>query len=191
MLLFIRILRINFSMRKNLFFCMMLGLEMVFPQSKLVEFLSIETKDSANHQIVTAIALLDAEPDKIWQAITDFEHYEEFMPQVMRCNRDRIDEKSSKVSIDLDIPWPVANIYYEMKISERDDRLFFRWDHLGGDLHENKGFWLLDAINPNQVKLTYHVCVRTKSILPNFIIRLAQKKTTKDLFYAVAKRANQ
>lgn len=191
MLLFIRILRINFSMRKNLFFCMMLGLEMVFPQSKLVEFLSIETKDSANHQIVTAIALLDAEPDKIWQAITDFEHYEEFMPQVMRCNRDRIDEKSSKVSIDLDIPWPVTNIYYEMKISERDDRLFFRWDHLGGDLHENKGFWLLDAINPNQVKLTYHVCVRTKSILPNFIIRLAQKKTTKDLFYAVAKRANQ
>ena len=191
MLLFLRILRINFSMRKNLFFCMMLGLEMVFPQSKLVEFLSIETKDSANHQIVTAIALLDAEPDKIWQAITDFEHYEEFMPQVMRCNRDRIDEKSSKVSIDLDIPWPVTNIYYEMKISERDDRLFFRWDHLGGDLHENKGFWLLDAINPNQVKLTYHVCVRTKSILPNFIIRLAQKKTTKDLFYAVAKRANQ
>ena len=189
--MFIHIFRIDFGMRKSLFFCAMLWFGIGFSQSEFVEFLSIETIDSADHQIVSAIALLDAEPEKIWQAITDFENYAEFMPQVMLCNRDRIDEKSSKVFIDLDVPWPVSNIYYEMKISERSDHLFFRWDHIGGDLIENKGFWSLEVIAPNQTKLTYHVCVKTKSVLPNFIIRLAQKIKTKDIFYAVEKRANQ
>jgi len=176
-------------MKKRFVLCCFAVWFHIFAEDNYFDFSFLEIRDSSGCQIVTATAKLHATSENVWSAITDFEHYGEFMPRVSNCTVLQSTADSMAVGINLDIPWPASDIYYEIKIIPRQNHLFFRWDNIRGDLEVNRGYWLIENIGENTIQLTYHVCVKLKTILPNFMVQFAQQITTKNLIIAVAERA--
>ncbi|HVT16592.1 MAG TPA: SRPBCC family protein [Thermoanaerobaculia bacterium] len=66
-----------------------------------------------------ARGVIDAPPERVYCAVTDFAHYREFMPFVHRSDA-ATERDGSVVSFQsLDLPFPVGNRYYKIRATSR------------------------------------------------------------------------
>ncbi len=134
-----------------------------------------------------ARALIAAPIEKVWEAITDYDRYKEFMPfttasEVRRRDGDRILFYS-------ELAVPLKKIWYEIEIEIDRPRWRTRWRRVDGTLKANDGSWQLEPRGTGETAALYTVHVELGIWVPGFLLDRFTGAGLAQLMRAVRRRA--
>ncbi len=159
----------------------------------------VRNKPGSDVREVRAIGEIDAPPEKVYEVITDFEHYAEFMPYLE-------DAKVIRRTDDEVITWAIMNA---PMVSRRDWVVAVKLDPKGmagttwtlsnegpppSDravrLKVNEGSWKLEVLDGGRrTRATYYLYTDPGGSIPTFIANKANSMALPDLFEAIRKRS--
>ncbi len=146
----------------------------------------------------TARILVTSSMDTVWQVLTDYNNFEQFLPRVtdselLEENGDRkVFEQVNKVKVFL------FNKKNRMRIAVQENypqQITFKI--VDGDLETLDGAWKLEAVSPypsappNQVLITHQVEVEPGSILSKSVFFDIYESTLKDTLAAIKEEVEQ
>jgi ribosome-associated toxin RatA of RatAB toxin-antitoxin module len=108
-----------------------------------------------------ARALIAASPERIWDAITDYPHYKDFMPFTTASEIRRRD--GDTVWFYTELAFPMYKIQYEIKLELKKAAWTAEWTLVSGNLKTNDGSWRLEPHGASESYVVY-----TVSITPGF-----------------------
>ncbi len=141
---------------------------------------------------VRAKGLVEATPQQVWPALRDCERYQEFLPGVssseLRSRRDDV----AVCYTEIDLPWPIPDLVSEMRVRERrlESGGFRRdWTLIEGSYDRNQGSWqLLPWSGGARTLAIYEVDLQPRTVIPDFLLRRAQRRTVPEVFGALRER---
>ena len=154
---------------------------------------------------VLAMAELELSARRLFTAISDYDHYSEFMPYVKKSRVLQQENNKSQVFQELDFPWPIANRHYTIDLTadttqSDQGHYFVSWSLAqkepglpkgkGVPLAINDGYWKLCTVGKNKTYVEYHIHTDPGGILPSWAVNKSNTKAVPDVFGAVEKRAN-
>ncbi len=151
---------------------------------------------------VMAKSIIEASPQAVLNAITDYPHYTEFMPYVAHSAVLKQEAGAQWVFQQLRFPWPISDRYYTIKLTvdERPDPEYYRVNWVladepkregeGEPTKENRGYWALRALEgrPGMTHVVYFVHTDPGGDLPPWIANLANKRAVPKVIDAVRRR---
>ena len=151
-----------------------------------IKILYKRNKESG-YRILDAVAIIDAEPEDILRIIVDYEHFSEFMPRVKSTEVFHHTSDSARYLSNVVMPWPLSDIWYELAVSIDTLEYTTKWRMIRGSILDTKGGWTITKESKG-TRVIYHVEALLDSSFPEFAIKIAQKKTVKDIMKAVRNR---
>lgn len=167
--------------------------------------LSIWTRPSSTAGIheVKAETILPVAPEKLFQVITDTEHYAEFMPYVEEAHRLAPIENGQSVEYQRISPPLIKQRDYVLKTQSQADHdrgiYSHRWQAIAEQgppprpdtvrLTTVHGQWLLHRIDTTHTHVTYQLLTDPGGQLPHWIANRANSQSIPKLIDAVRKRA--
>ncbi len=136
-----------------------------------------------------ARALIAAPPEAVWNGITDYAHYNEFMPFTTVSDVKR--REGDTVWFYTELSFPLKTIRYEIKLKLDKPRWRVDWTLVEGDLRSNEGSWQLEPYGPGggETFAIYTVYVAPGFSIPGFILNKMTQASLPQLIQAVRKRA--
>ena len=97
---------------------------------------------------VTAAGVIEAPPDVVWDVITDWDRYEEFMPQTKDVKVVERGEHTAVVDYHLKFKFTIISlsVYYRLFHTFDEEEYYNEWYLLKGDIDEVRGSWKLYPI---------------------------------------------
>jgi len=128
------------------------------------------------------IALVPAPPERVWRVVRDCGEQAQFMPRVKESAQLERDDGSSVCRTVMDVPFPFPDLFVELLSVEQtlpDGGFRRHWTLLNGDFERNQGAWtvLPWGEDAQQALLVYESDAKPKTIVPDFILRAAQRET--------------
>ena len=137
---------------------------------------SIDTRESRGR--VSAAVRIHAQPEAIWNVMTDCERAPSFVPGLKRCRRVESAPNGAWELIEHEIKysWLLPTIRFVFRADyQRPRRIDFR--RVSGDLKEEEGFWLLEATADGSATIIeYEVYVDPGFWVPQALIRRSLRK---------------
>ncbi len=126
--------------------------------------------------------------NKLFDVITDYVKYPDFVDGVSGINILRNDDKGAKIEYSLNL---IKKFKYTLEmVHERPNRV--SWTLLEGDLFKtNKGFWQLDDLGDGKVKATYSLDVGFKVLAPKMIVNKLVSNNLPAMMRAYFERAKE
>jgi hypothetical protein len=163
---------------------------------------SVAKDKNSSLQKLKVVATMEGSIKKAKKVILDIENYKNFMPKVE--NAIIFDKKDNCIFTYTKMNAPIiSNRDYVLKIcivEESEKQLKIYWDTVEDSRYPknekyvrltiNKGFWLIEKINENNIKITYSFSIDPKTSAPSFIINNANKKTIVKIIKAIEKEIN-
>ena len=111
--------------------------------------------------------VFNAPVEKVFEVITDYEKYGEFLPEVKKTRVTGRQGTEANVQYEVDV---MKTIKYTVKMrEEKPTRL--TWTFVEGEfMRDNKGSWVLEPQGPNQTKATYTVEMTLGPLVPKAIV---------------------
>jgi hypothetical protein len=127
-------------------------------------------------------AVVDAPPARIWALLADCAGYRRIMPRIKAARKERQTARSDVCTVTVDMPFPYSDMTSTgLSTYHRQGKgvLIRRWRQLRGDYKLNRGEWRLAPFkgDPNRTLVTYRVIAVPKAWVPDWIRRLAQKRS--------------
>jgi ribosome-associated toxin RatA of RatAB toxin-antitoxin module len=117
---------------------------------------------------VSAGTLINAPVEKVWNVITDFEKYPEFVPQVDEVKTKKIGEKEIAVTYNLSFRFTVIKIKVQytvlMRLSPPTDIWWSLKKDEKNDLEEAMGRWELIPVGKNKTAAFYTIYSHLQSM---------------------------
>lgn len=140
-----------------------------------------------------AAGMVDSPPFAVWPTLRDCEHYEEFLPATVESALLSREGNQAVCYTRVDMPFPLDDLVSEVEVveSERADGGFERrWSLRRGSYRRNVGSWTLlpRGEGGERTLAIYQVEIDPQTLLPDFLIRRAQRSTVHDLFRALRER---
>jgi ribosome-associated toxin RatA of RatAB toxin-antitoxin module len=114
-----------------------------------------------------ARALLAAPPEKVWAAITDYEHYKDFMPFTTVSQVKK--REGDTVWFYTELSFPLKTIKYEIKLKLDKARWRVDWTLVDGNIKSNEGGWQLEPYGTGETFAIYTCYVSTGFSIPSFV----------------------
>ena len=162
-------------------------------QGKVIVFLH-----SVNSPIKegTAIGIVEAPVEVVFNVVTANEEFAEFMPYVTKS---RVKMAPEGVLLNyqyLDLPFPVGDRHYAIKIRNsrkfQDGQLLLSssWTYLkdSGNIKDTYGSWLLKPYGVNKTLAQYIVCTDPGGDIPNWAQNMATKISLPKIITRVRER---
>lgn len=109
--------------------------------------------------------VMDVPPKVIYDVVTDFERYPQFLPDVKKAS---IVKKGKGLQADFEIS-VIKTIHYSLAFSLHPAKKV-AWTFVKGDLFkDNRGEWLFEELKKNQTKVTYNIEVDFGLFVPSMI----------------------
>lgn len=126
----------------SLLFGLLFGILFCFPLSA-AQLLEIKITDPGQGQLkkIMARAYLEASPEQVWQAISGYAHYPEFLPRVSSSHIDRRNANVTIATMKLDLPFPMKGTWYTNRYVEDKAVGTIHWKMLRGSLKSTVGRW--------------------------------------------------
>lgn len=127
---------------------------------------SVETEatdGSGGKRGARARALVAAPPERVWEAITDYAHYKDFMPYTTVSEVRR--REGDTVWFYSELAFPMYTIRYEIKLVLRKSEWAVEWTLVEGNLKTNEGSWKLEPHGADETYVVY-AC----AITPGFAV---------------------
>lgn len=128
---------------------------------------------------VTARAVIDAPPEKLWAILQDCGNYQKTMSRV--ASSKELSRQGNKVvcQVEIGLPFPLSNLtgVTEATHTIGPPKWVRAWKLISGDYDANTGSWTLTTWkdNPQRTLAVYKVHAVPKSSVPDAILRKAQK----------------
>ena len=146
----------------------------------------------------TGRVLVNASMDTVWQVLTDYNNFEEFLPKVtdselLEANGDRkVFEQTNKVTVFLFSKKSRVRIAVQENYPQQ-----INFEIVDGDLETLDGKWKLEAVSPypsappNQVLMTHQVKVEPGSIISKSIFFDIYEDVLKSTLAAIKEEVEQ
>jgi coenzyme Q-binding protein COQ10 len=134
----------------------------------------------------TRTVVINAPPEKVFDVITQFERYPEFLPEVKRIRVLERRDNEAKVQYEVDV---VKTIRYTILArSERPRRM--SWIFVEGEvMKDNKGSWVLEPEGEGRTRVTYTVEMALGPLVPKAIINTLVDSSLPKMLDAFKRRA--
>ncbi len=169
-----------------------------------------------------AVGVVDASIDTVWAVLSDYNNYQQFMPRLdvtYMVERGVMDEFSmnedwtrsqfesllSRYRTDelqgdglyfynvLDIPFPMADLWFLLKMVRNPKLYRFSWTMVYGNMLMNEGSWELMPYSTDDSKtlVSYTIFSDPGVYIPNFLESLALRRTLPDTIKNLRERVRQ
>lgn len=129
----------------------------------------------------------DVEIEKIYQVITDYESYPDFMDGVSSVNILSRDGAQAKMEYQINI---IKKFSYILITEEKEDNSGLSWSFDSGDLFSsNNGSWSLSDNGDGTTEVTYKIDVDFKLKVPGMISRKLVSSNLPSMMKSVLKKA--
>lgn len=145
---------------------------------------------------VRAQAVVEASPDAVWRVLRECGEYDEFLPST-RFSELRHREANVAICYTvIDMPFPLDDLVSETRVVERslpDGGFERRWSLLRGSYSRNDGAWSVQPWQgaPDRALVDYHVDFELDTLVPQFLLRSAQRRTLPAVFEALRQRVRE
>ena len=149
--------------------------------------LVIRSETEGQRGRATALGVVQAPVEAVWDAVTDYDGYVEFMPQVVESRVDRVEDGAVTVTNVLKIL--VKRIRYTIRLELDRARHRVEWRQLEGDLKANEGSWALEPFGDGRTLATYSVRIEVGFLVPQGVVDRLTRGSFGQLFQAIRDRA--
>ena len=115
---------------------------------------------AAKHKVIFA-----AKPQDVFEVLTDFESYPEFIPEVSYARI--VEETDAYTVIDFRINLG-RSFSYTLKFTTKPYQ-WVRWTYVRGDFRSNEGSWTLEPKGPH-TEATYRLALDLGRLVPKFVM---------------------
>jgi ribosome-associated toxin RatA of RatAB toxin-antitoxin module len=133
-----------------------------------------------------ARALIAAPPERVWDAITDYDHYKDFMPLTTVSEVRR--REGETVFFYTELGTPLKTIRYEIKLELDKPRWRVAWTLVEGNLKSNEGSWQLEPYGAGETYAVYTCFVAPGFWLPGYLLNQVTQGTLPQVINAVRRR---
>jgi coenzyme Q-binding protein COQ10 len=115
----------------------------------------------------TRSIIINAPPEKVFDVITDYSRYAEFLPEVKKVSVSERRENEVKVHYEVTV---VKTIRYTILAREERPRKM-SWSFVDGEMmRDNKGSWVLEPEGEGRTRATYTVEMALGPLVPKAIV---------------------
>ena len=142
-------------------------------EAKLKSGQSVKTQVKAGNG-GRGIAVMDiqATPDRVWQIITSFEKYPDWIDELSLCEVYGKSDESVKAKFIISTLMIKVEYYIQHRLHKADGYLTWSLDYSKeSDLDDSTGYWLIypSPADPTKTRVEYSVDIRIKGWVPSFI----------------------
>ncbi len=139
---------------------------------------------------VEATALVDAMPEEVYDVITDYDHYPEFIPSLVDAKV--LEWESEDVCVLMEkLRVAFKTIEYTIRITHDRAKLSTQWTRHGGFMNRNDGGWTCKPYGKGRSLVTYRVAVEAGILVPQFVIDRLSRGSLPDLFAGLRRRVGE
>src|SRR4051812_27264538 len=130
--------------------------------------------------------VINAPPEKVFDAVAAYEKYPEFMKEVKEVKTSN--RKGNQVDVHYKVDL-MKSIKYSLRMTEeRPSKV--SWTFIEGEfMKDNKGSWVLEPSGENQTKATYQIEMALGALVPKTIVNAMVDTSLPKMLEAVKKRA--
>jgi coenzyme Q-binding protein COQ10 len=130
--------------------------------------------------------VIDAPMEKVFQIITDYEKYAEFLPEARETKVLSRSGNAAKVQYTVEV---MKKIKYTLEMRESPpDRV--EWSFVEGEfMKDNQGHWKLEPAGEGKTKATYNIEMRLGALVPKAIVNTLVDKGLPGMLEAFKRRA--
>lgn len=135
-----------------------------------------------------------APPHEVWEAITTYDAYREFLPLVTESYLRKRTGQLAYQYIKMNPPWPFHDQWMVNVHVEDKKRWNLAWTMGDGNVKLEHGFWQLTPLPDGRTKLQYHLTVDPwMDQMPGWVVEWVTRSVMPDIVKGVRKRvaANQ
>lgn len=135
----------------------------------------------------TRSIIINAPVEKVFDTITNYERYAEFLPEVKEVRTSN--RQGNEVELHYKLDLVVKTISYSIRAKEeRPHRM--SWSFIKGEvMKDNKGGWVLEPEGEGKTKATYTVEVAVGPLVPKSILNTLVDSSLPKMLEAFKKRA--
>jgi len=129
--------------------------------------------------------IVNVPPEKLFDVVTDYERYADFLPEVKSV---KVERSGTTASVHYEVSL-MKTIKYSLKMTEeRPHRV--RWSLIKGEfMKENNGSWELKPAGEGKTEATYSIEVGVGPLVPKSITSLLVDQSLPSMLEAFKKRA--
>ncbi|MFY0577942.1 type II toxin-antitoxin system RatA family toxin [Cystobacter fuscus] len=130
--------------------------------------------------------VINAPPEKLFDVITQYEKYPEFLSEVKKIRVLERKENSVKIQYEVDV---IKTIRYTILVTEdRPKRM--SWTFVEGEvMKDNKGSWVLEPDGEGRTKATYTVELALGPLVPKAIVNSLTESSLPKMLDSFKRRA--
>jgi coenzyme Q-binding protein COQ10 len=134
----------------------------------------------------TRSIIINAPPEKVFDVITNYDRYAEFLSEVRKVSTLERQGNEAKVRYEVNV---VKTIRYTIRVhEERPTRM--SWSFIEGEvMKDNKGSWVLEPEGEGRTKATYTVEMALGPLVPKAIINGLVEQSLPRMLEAFKRRA--
>lgn len=138
-----------------------------------------------------AVFLIKAKPEAIFRAVTDFDHYPEFMPNIVSATQ--VEDKGGDKKYRFTLKVAFWDIKYTLllKPGHKSDFYSLDWVFVEGDIRDTTGSWRIGPYEKdNKYSLIfYRVKTDPGRFMPDWVADRLSTRSIPDMIEAVTKRS--
>lgn len=150
--------------------------------------------DTPGSRIKTAEALflVQASPEACNNIITDFEHYPEFMPNIVNTRLLISTADSSTYHFTLKVAMVDINYTLLLKGSVQGDMYGLTWDYVAGDIRSTTGSWDIrrEGIREGYSRIRYIVHTDPGKFVPGWVANKLSTESIPEMIVAIRERTS-
>ena len=125
-------------------------------------------------QAVTSEAHYPYAPEKVWEVLTNFQAYAEFLPRVKECQSLGVTHGTEQIYLTFALPLPLSNLWNIVALTQDAKNHRFEWDLLAGNMNVNRGkLWVEPEAGGSVVRMEVQADVGF--FLPQWVVRIGAK----------------
>ncbi len=141
------------------------------------------------HKRAQAQAVIRASVDDVWEAITDYDDYKNFMPHTRESKV--LSRKKNEVLFHTELEFPIKRIWYDILLTLDKKSHRVDWTLKDGSIKHNEGSWALQKHEKAHTLATYTLATDPGFYIPKFLLEKATQGTLPLVIEAVRKRVEQ
>lgn len=115
----------------------------------------------------TRSIVINAPPDKVFDVITDYEKYGQFLSEVKKVKTS--DRQGNQVTLHYEVDL-IKTVRYSIRVTEERPKKM-SWTFIEGEvMKDNKGSWVLEPEGEGKTRATYTVEVAVGPLVPKAIL---------------------
>lgn len=138
-----------------------------------------------------AVFLVKARPEAVFRAVTDFDHYPEFMPNIVKATPVRsTNSGDKKYSFTLNVAlWDIEYTLL-LKPGHKDNLYTLDWKYVEGDIKDTTGSWKIRPYDKDNgySMIFYRVKTDPGRFVPDWVADRLSTQSIPDMIEAVRKR---